>query len=77
MLCGYGRVGGGRGRVGKGWYLLLYIVVGVVPLYLRGVAAWVALSCMTEPLHICPRSGVAAWANRGTVVSCIPFIQVG
>lgn len=41
MLCGYGRVGGGRGRVGKGWYLLLYIVGG---LCLRGEDAWVCSS---------------------------------
>ena len=27
MLCVKLVVGGGRGRVGKGWYLLLYIVV--------------------------------------------------
>lgn len=43
------------------WYVLLIYNSGAVAWYLRGVAAWVDLSCMTEPLHICPVAASLRW----------------
>ena len=50
VMVEWGEVGGVSAKVGV-----------VVPLYLRGVAAWVDLSCMTEPLLICSVAASLRW----------------